>query len=576
MTATHDDPTRPPGERRTVTRRELLRSAGIGAAAVPLAGIAGCTDAGAAGDDATDVAAADVTPTEASDAATAPTTSSTQVPEPTATATADGSTPPAVSREFMRHAPVRLPREGAGNGMNVIIVILDSLRRDHVGAYGNGRIHTPSIDELARSSTRFTEARPEAMPTMQVRRCVHTGERTFPMRRWYPRKGDSVRMPGWEPIPEEQVTLSEMLSAAGYYTALVTDTPHLFKPSMNFHRGFDTWSFVRGQQGDRFRPARGSSDPDLQRYLSALPPGSSRSEALEQYAAGAGERAREQDYQAPKVFREATSWLRDAVRQQPFLMVVDSYDPHEPWDPPASYIRRYDDPDFRGPEPVAPAYGSADYLTPRLRRRMQALYSAEVTLADAWLGRFLDAVDRRGLLDNSLVVFLSDHGVLLGEHGLVGKPVVSSLWPEITDIPLLMRHPERRRSRVDDRLVSTHDIVPTILATLGIPPSRPLDGIDLSPVLAGNGDRVRRRGHLTMGYGPNAQVRRGRWALTTTADGSSRQLYDVRADPGFTTDVSGRHRDVVRELVDLIEHDAGGPLPVHDTEAVAARLGTRS
>ena len=570
MSTTPDDRARPPGERRRVSRRELLRSAGLGAAAVPLAGIAGCTDA----DGPTADTAGGAT-TGATNGATQPTTSSTQLPDATATPSSDGSTPPAVSRQLMRHDPVRLPRDGAGNGMNVIVVILDSLRRDHVGAYGNGRIHTPSMDELAWSSTRFTEARPEAMPTVQVRRCVHTGERTFPARRWYPRKGDSVRMPGWEPIPEDQVTLAEMLSAAGYYTALVTDTPHLFKPSMNFHRGFDTWTFVRGQQGDRFRPARASSDPRLQRYLSALPAGSSRAEALEQYAAGAGNRTREQDYQAPRVFREATSWLRDAVQLQPFLMVVDSYDPHEPWDPPASYIRRYDDPEFRGPEPVAPEYGSADYLTPRQRRRMRALYSAEVTLADAWLGRFLDAVDRRGLLDNSLVVFLSDHGVLLGEHGLVGKPVESSLWPEVTDIPLLMRHPERRRSRVDDRLVSTHDIVPTILGALGIPPSRPLGGIDLSPVLDGDGGRARRRSHLTMGYGPNAQIRRGRWALTTTADGSSRQLYDVRDDPGFTTDVSGRHREVVRELVDRIERDAGGPLPVHDTEAVAARLGPR-
>lgn len=564
MRATQDDDlSRSARERRKVSRRELLRSAGIGAAAVPLAGLAGCTDA-----DGADRTTAD--------AETTPGTSSTQLPEPTPTASTDGSTPPAVSRRLMSTDPVGLPRDGAGNGMNVIIVVLDSLRRDHVGAYGNRRIHTPSIDELARSSTRFTEARPEAMPTIQVRRCVHTGERTFPTRRWYPRKGDSVRMPGWEPIPEEQVTLAEMLSAAGYYTVLITDTPHLFKPSMNFHRGFDTWSFVRGQQGDRFRPARSSSDPQLKRYLAGLPPGSSRAEALAQYAAGRGARNREQDYQAPKVFREATSWLRDAVKLQPFLMVVDSYDPHEPWDPPAEYVRRYDDPDFPGPEPIAPEYGPADYLTPRQLRRMRALYSAEVTLADAWLGRFLDAVDRRSLLDNSLVVFLSDHGVLLGEHGLVGKPLSASLWPEITDIPLLMRHPERRRGSTDDRLVSTHDIVPTILGSLGIAPPRPPGGIDLSPVLTGDGGRVRRRSHLTMGYGSNAQILRGRWALTTTADGSSRQLYDVRDDPGFTTDVSGRHPNVVRKLVDTIERDAGGPLPVHDAEAVAARLGSRS
>lgn len=145
----------------------------------------------------------------------------------------------------MRLPPLSLPPEGAGNGMNVLIVILDSLRRDHVGVYGHPQMHAPSIDELARSSTRFTEARPEAMPTVQMRRCVHTGKRTFPARAWEPQKGVDVRMPGWQRIPEEQVTLAEMLQSAGYTTVLISDTPHLFKPSMNFQRGFDTWSFVR-------------------------------------------------------------------------------------------------------------------------------------------------------------------------------------------------------------------------------------------------------------------------------------------------------------------------------------------
>lgn len=546
-----------------VTRRELLKTAGLGAAAAPLAGLAACTPDGADADDAATAAAAD----PSSPAAPSPPAASPAAP--------DGDTAPAVSRQFMRIDPVAMPHEGAGNGMNVIVVILDSLRRDHVGVYGDTRTQTPAIDELARSSTRFLEARPEAMPTVQVRRCVHTGKRTFPVRRWTPQKGDGVRMPGWERIPEEQITLSEILGSAGYYTVLVTDTPHLFKPSMNFHRGFRTFSWIRGQQGDPFRPGRSAGNGRADRYLAALPPGSSRAEALRGYVSNTDGRVREQDYQAPRVFREAIGWLEEAAELRPFLMVIDSYDPHEPWDPPRSYVARYDDPDFGAPEPFAPEYGSSAYLTDRERRRMDTLYTAEVTMADAWLGRFLDAVDRRRLLDDTLIVFLSDHGVLLGEHGLVGKPVSASLWPEVTDIPLLMRHPERRRARTDDRLVSTHDVVPTVLGALDIAPPVPLDGIDLSPVLVGRGHRVRRRSHLTVGYAANAQVRRGRWALTTTSDGTSRQLYDVREDPGMTTDVSADHRAVVRDLVDLIERDAGGPLPVHDNQAVAARLGAR-
>ena len=125
--------------------------------------------------------------------------------------------------------------------MNVVLVLLDSLRADHVGCYGYGptaegwACRTPAIDALSRESVRFTRAFPEALPTIPVRRAVHTGTRTFPFRGWLPQKGDTVRAYGWQRIPEEQVTLSETLQNNGYRTALITDAYHQFKPSMNFH-----------------------------------------------------------------------------------------------------------------------------------------------------------------------------------------------------------------------------------------------------------------------------------------------------------------------------------------------------
>lgn len=534
------DPQPPPA--RTVSRRSLLRSAGVGAAALPLAGVLGCTPAGSGPGE---IGSAAVEPSPAappSDAA--PTSAAPTGPEPSPAPVRSTTGSPAMHRQFMQLPEVRLPRRGAGNGMNVLLVVVDSVRRDHLGVYGSRDTRTPAIDELARSSTRFTQARPEAMPTVQVRRCVHTGTRTFPTRNWWPRKGDSVRMPGWQPIPEEQVTLAEILAAAGYFTSFITDTPHLFKPSMNFHRGFQHWNLVRGQPADGFR-------------------------------GGAVPRRSEQDHAAPRVFTAAMDLLEEARRLGPFLMVVDSYDPHEPWDPPASWVAEYGDRDFAGPEPSAPAYGWADYLTEAQLRRMRLLYRAELSMVDAWFGRFIEEIDRRRLLDDTLVVFLSDHGVLLGEHNLVGKPVSESLWPEITDVPLLVRHPEHARERTDDRFVSTHDVVPTILGALGIAPPFELPGLDLTPILAGRPRRVARRDHLTMGYAGHAMIRTDRWALTTTSDGGTRRLFDTAADPGFTRDVAADNPQVVRRLLGRLERDAGGPLPVHDGDAVTARLGER-
>lgn len=82
--------------------------------------------------------------------------------------------------------------------MNVIVVILDSLRKDHVGYYGDMRIHTPNLNKFAAESVCFTKAFPESLPTLPVRRALYTGMRTFPNRHYVPRKGDNVLIPGWE------------------------------------------------------------------------------------------------------------------------------------------------------------------------------------------------------------------------------------------------------------------------------------------------------------------------------------------------------------------------------------------
>ena len=95
--------------------------------------------------------------------------------------------------------------------MNIVLVIIDSLRQDHIGAYGNDWIKTPHLDAFAAESARFTRAYPESLPTLPVRRALHTGKRTFPFPGHKDYKGDFSGAPGWGPIPEEQDTLAEIL-----------------------------------------------------------------------------------------------------------------------------------------------------------------------------------------------------------------------------------------------------------------------------------------------------------------------------------------------------------------------------
>ncbi|MFL6031564.1 MAG: sulfatase-like hydrolase/transferase, partial [Rubrobacteraceae bacterium] len=349
--------------------------------------------------------------------------------------------------------------------MNVVLIIIDSLRKDHVGAYGNSWIKTPSLDAFARESLRFTRAYPESLPTICARRAIHTGFRTFPYK---DRPSEQRHAPayGWLPIPREQATLAETLEARGYQTMLVTDTYHQFRPPMDFNRGFDTYHWIRGQEKDHYRPILPASDEEIQEHYLL------HGEALKarQYLANTRDRETEEDWFAPRVFLRATEFLEAASKREPFFLVVDNYDPHEPWDPPEKYTSLYYPEGYDGPEPFTSIYGRDDYLTERQLRRMRALYAGEVTMVDRWLGRFLDRMDELDLFENTFLILLSDHGHALGEHGYTGKPHYA-LWPELTDIVFMIRHPEGTRGgETSDYYASTHDVAPTILGFLGIEP----------------------------------------------------------------------------------------------------------
>ena len=130
--------------------------------------------------------------------------------------------------------------------MNIVVVIADTLRTGHLGCYGNEEIRTPHIDAFSKRSTLFTRAYPESLPTIPVRRALHTGRRAYPFRNYHHLKWGTVRIPGWQPISEEEDTLAENLAEAGYQTGFVCTTQHCWNPGFNFQRGFWQWEFVRG------------------------------------------------------------------------------------------------------------------------------------------------------------------------------------------------------------------------------------------------------------------------------------------------------------------------------------------
>jgi arylsulfatase A-like enzyme len=450
--------------------------------------------------------------------------------------------------------PARRAQAPAG-AMNVVVVVMDSLRADHV--YGP-RARTATMDAFARESLRFTRAYPEGMPTIPARRAIMAGRRTFPFRGWHPYKGLPPQ-PGWEPVGSDGQMFTAYLRDRGWTVGYATDNPHLLLPvHKRFRATFDRVDLVDGQVPLRRKPRRRVSQAVVDRHLPPSLRGSRAEPRMRAYLAANPRDRSEDEFPAARVFRRGMSWIEWARAHQPFALVIDSFDAHEPWDAPRRIIDFYGPPRSRGVEPIQPfptpaaQYRELD-LTRGLLRRMRQLYAAEVTLVDTWLGHFLGRLEGLGLAQNTLVVLLSDHGVLLGEYGWVGKRY-SEMHEELTHVPFMIRHPQGKgKGSTSDYYASTHDVGPTVLSVLGQGVAEHMDGADLSPLLDGRPPALRRT-YRTASYNDHVSASDGHWLLISDNRGREKRLYALRSEQA---NVARRKPDPVHRLWGLIEKDAG-------------------
>ncbi len=342
----------------------------------------------------------------------------------------------------------------SSDSMNVLLLIVDSVRPDFVGCYGSPQVQTPNIDTLAGDGLRFNRFFPEAMPTVPARRTIFTGRRIFPFRGWE-RAPDLGRGPGAAPIEDVGTTFTSALRRAGYWTGSVSDNPFVaFTKSWRpFRLSFDRYVSVVGHSGFRGEPDD-VTDEQLERWL---PEGLSADdryvEGMRKYLANTGSGEDDSESNAARVFGEAAKLLEEAEGNQPFALVVDSFDPHEPWSPTQEYIDLYASPSYDGPNPGTARYTRWEsYLEEDELRQMRAVYSAALTITDKWLGEFLGQFRERGLHENTAIVFVSDHGILLGDRGWTGK-IAQELHPELIQVPCVIVHPDRPRRGGDQPVV---------------------------------------------------------------------------------------------------------------------------
>ena len=426
---------------------------------------------------------------------------------------------------------------------NAIVILLDSLNRHMIGAYGGTEFETPHLDRFAAMSTRFTRHYTGSLPCMPARHDILCGALDFLWRAW-----------GSVEIWEDAVTYE--LRKAGVVTQLISDHPHLFEEGgENYHCDFKAWSFERGHEGDAWKTR---PDPSW-----AGAPLMGRGHTP--YDDSRGWFRGEADFPGPRTMAAAARWIdENAGCHDRFFLFVDEFDPHEPFDTPEPWASKYD-PDWQGPHLIWPPYmrGAIEkgVLTERQARQLRACYGGKLSMIDHWFGRLLDSLQRNGVMDDTVVVLCTDHGNYLGEKDIWGKPGVPVYQP-LGHIPLMIHWPGVAPG-ICDALTTTVDIHATLLEIFGVTQRQRVHGRSLVPLIIGAAEHVR-DWVLTGVWGREVCLITDRWKYVRAPAGSNAPL-SMLSNRWSTMPTHVLDRYVALPLPDqraILDHMPGSQVPV--------------
>jgi len=419
---------------------------------------------------------------------------------------------------------------------DVVIILVDALRADHVGAYGHERDTTPAIDSLASDGVLFRQAISQSTFTKSSIASLFTGRYPYQHGVYWGSRTADPEFPGAvtsDVLPTRERTLAEMLRRRGLFTAAWVHNSHLRK-FMGFGQGF---ALYRDQAGD-----------------------------------------------AARITRLATDWFDGPGRRYrtfAYIHYIDVHDPYRPEPPYDTLFGPYDDP-YAGVDLAA--WGEhleairegRETVSPERLAAMKLAYDGQIRSVDDQIGRLLETLRRTGRYDDSLIVVTADHGDGFMEHGFIAHSTTP--YDELVRVPLIVKLPRSFDDRRDAGSVVTEqvrlvDLVPTILGVVHAPVPDDLAGCSLLPLIqsesepsdesgagAGEGkpgvasaadtgspasadDRPDRcRTSVTEiaaeGAEPTVAVRTAEWKVILHGDGQL-ELYDLAADPGEHHDLSG-------------------------------------
>jgi choline-sulfatase len=363
---------------------------------------------------------------------------------------------------------------------NVVVLLIDTLRADKLKPFhAASRVKTPALDAIAQEGTVFAEAQSPENWTKPSVASVLTS--LYPMT--HGAKTDEAK------LPDRALMISEVLKKQGFRTSSFIANGYV-SDKFGFNQGWDYYTnYIREGKSTK----------------------------------------------AEHVFNEAGNWI-EKNKDKPFFVYIQTIDPHVPYDPPANYLAMYDAAEYTG---IVNPRLTADQLekakrnppvvtfTPRDRKRLEALYDGEISYHDEHMGKFVDRLKRLGLWDSTVFVLTADHGEEFYDHQSYGHG--HTVYQELLHVPLLVRMPGRVPSgkRIADT-VSTLDIAPTVLDTLGVAVPTEFEGKSLEPMYL-----QQTRGIPPVAFSDFLEdrrvVRAGEWKLILR--GPRATFFNLAADP---------------------------------------------
>lgn len=404
---------------------------------------------------------------------------------------------------------------------NVLVIVVDTLRADHLPAYGYEGGRTPNLDRFAQDAVRYEQAFANASWTRPSFASILTGR--------YASSHGVMGKP--DSLPDDAVTLPEALREGGYETAAFV-TNFNVGPYFNFQQGFDEYAFLEPEF------VLGADDSAAKLLLVQT-----MRQVIEGVRAARGAVEPGTAYQdAETVNRHLVSWLERGRRQRPFFLFVGYMDPHDPYFPHPYDGTGYARAAHQRPDPSE---------APRLRE----LYDGEITYWDEHFGRLMDELRRRGLYDDMMIVVTSDHGEEFAEHG--GFWHGTTLYDEQLHVPLFVKYPRGERGGTSEaRWVQSVDIMPSVLAAAGLPAVAGVQGHVFEQSAAVVFAEESHEGNVLTSVRERRES--GAFKIITANEGNPRglaavELYAVDDDPGEQANVADSRADDLRGITVTLE-----------------------